>query len=140
MSIEAPPNGVTIMGYRVPMMASLVLWCVAWEIVGRTGAVFILPPFTDVLARIPELMLTPTWQAATVTTLWTFLAGMALAIAIGVPVGVLMGRSPAADKLLGMWVNVFASAPLSALVPILMILFGLGEKTVVITVFLFAVW
>jgi NitT/TauT family transport system permease protein len=140
MSIEAPPNGVTIMGYRVPMMASLVLWCVAWEIVGRTGAVFILPPFTDVLARIPELMLTPTWQAATVTTLWTFLAGMALAIAIGVPVGVLMGRSPAADKLLGMWVNVFASAPLSALVPILMILFGLGETTVVITVFLFAVW
>lgn len=34
----------------------------------------------------------------------------------------------------------FVSAPLSALVPILMILFGLGETTVVVTVFLFAVW
>jgi NitT/TauT family transport system permease protein len=133
-------DGVTILGIRVPMMASLILWCVLWEIVGRTGAIFILPPFTDVLARIPELILTPTWQNATLTTLWTFAAGMALAIGVGVPMGVLMGRSPAADKLLGMWVNVFASAPLSALVPILMILFGLGEMTVVITVFLFAVW
>ena len=74
------------------------------------------------------------------TTLWTFAAGMALAIGIGIPLGVLMGRSSAADRLLGMWVNIFASAPLSALVPVLMILFGLGETTVVVTVFLFAVW
>ena len=57
---------------------------------------------------------------------------MALAILVGVPLGVLMGRSTAADRLLGMWVNVFVSAPLSALVPILMILFGLGETTVML--------
>jgi len=46
----------------------------------------------------------------------------------------------AAENLLGMWVNVFASAPLSALVPVLMILFGMGETTIVVSVFLFAVW
>ena len=65
---------------------------------------------------------------------------MALAILVGVPLGILMGRSKAADRLLGMWVDVFVSAPLSALVPILMILFGLGETTVTLAVFLFAVW
>ena len=65
---------------------------------------------------------------------------MALAIGIGVPVGALMGRVKPIDDLLGMWVNVFVSAPLSALVPVLMILFGMGETTVVVTVFLFAVW
>ena len=32
------------------------------------------------------------------------------------------------------------SAPLSALVPVLMILFGLGDTTIVVAVFLFAVW
>jgi NitT/TauT family transport system permease protein len=51
-----------------------------------------------------------------------------------------MGRVKAADNLLGMWVDVFVSAPLSALVPVLMILFGLGEATIVVAVFLFAVW
>jgi NitT/TauT family transport system permease protein len=51
-----------------------------------------------------------------------------------------MGRFNAADKLLGMWVNLFVSAPLSALVPIIMILFGMGQATIVVTVFMFAVW
>ncbi len=65
---------------------------------------------------------------------------MAFAIVVGVVLGVLMGRVPAIDNLLGIWVNIFVSAPLSALVPVLMILFGMGETTVVVTVFLFAVW
>jgi NitT/TauT family transport system permease protein len=51
-----------------------------------------------------------------------------------------MGRVRAADRLLGIWVDLFVSAPLTALVPVLMILFGFGEQTIVITVFLFAVW
>jgi NitT/TauT family transport system permease protein len=126
--------------WRVPMMASLILWCIAWEVVGRIGAVFILPPFSEVLARIPELVATPSWQRATLTTLWTFSVGMVFAVVIGITLGVLMGRSRIADRLLGVWVNLFVSAPLSALVPVLMILFGLGETTVIVTVFLFAVW
>ena len=65
---------------------------------------------------------------------------MALSIVIGVPLGILMGRVKIADDLLGMWVNIFSSAPLSALVPVLMILFGFGEKTIVAAVFLFAIW
>jgi NitT/TauT family transport system permease protein len=75
-----------------------------------------------------------------VTTLRAFAIGMALAIVIGVALGALMGRVRAADRLLGMWVNLFVSAPLSALVPVLMILFGMGEKTIIVSVFLFAVW
>ncbi len=133
-------NSVRRRGWRVPMMASLLLWCLLWEIIGRSGAVFILPPFSDVLARIPELVSTQSWQNATVTTLRTFATGMTLAILVGITLGVVMGRSRIADRLLGIWVNLFVSAPLSALVPVLMILFGLGETTVIVTVFLFAVW
>ncbi|TIL83303.1 MAG: ABC transporter permease, partial [Mesorhizobium sp.] len=40
---------MTLFGYRVPMMASLLVWCVVWEIVGRLDLVFLLPPFSDVL-------------------------------------------------------------------------------------------
>jgi NitT/TauT family transport system permease protein len=75
-----------------------------------------------------------------VTTLRAFAIGMIAAVAVGVPLGVLMGRVRRADDLLGMWVNVFVSAPLTALVPVLMILFGFGETTIFVTVFLFAVW
>jgi NitT/TauT family transport system permease protein len=129
-----------VFGYRLPMIASLPLWCLLWEAVGRAEAIFLVPPLTSVIAALGELFGSAKFQAATVTTLRAFVLGMALAVAVGVPLGVLMGRVRAADRLLSMWVNVFVSAPLSALVPVLMLLFGLGEQTIVVTVFLFAVW
>jgi NitT/TauT family transport system permease protein len=129
-----------LFGYRLPMMSSLILWCLIWEIVGRLDLVLLFPPFSGVLLSLGELVQSPKFWAATWTTLGTFCIGMALAIVSGIALGVLMGRVKAAENLLGMWVNVFASAPLSALVPVLMILFGMGETTIVVSVFLFAIW
>ncbi len=131
---------MTIFGYRIPMMASLLVWCVAWEIVGRLDLMIMVPPFSEVLRAAVDLVQTPSWQSATVTTLRAFAIGTALSIVVGVPVGILMGRVKLADELLGLWVSIFSSAPLSALVPVLMILFGFGEKTIVAAVFLFAIW
>ena len=93
---------------RIPIMASLLVWAVLWEIAGRLELIFLLPPFTDVLAAAYDLVQTPTWQAATITTLRAFLIGMTLSIVIGIPLGFLMGRVKIADDLLGMWVNVFS--------------------------------
>jgi len=129
-----------IFGYRVPMMASILVWCLLWEIIGQTGLMYLVPPFSSVLAAVVELVQLEKFQVATVTTLRSFAIGMVLAAVIGIALGVLMGRVRAADKLLGMWVNLFVSAPLSALVPVLMILSGMGERTIVVSVFLFAVW
>ena len=129
-----------LFGVELPMMTSLILWCVLWEIAGRLDLVFLLPPLSAVLVAMTEIVPTPSFLNATWLTLGCFALGMVLAILVGVPLGVLMGRSRAADRLLGLWVNLFLSAPLSALVPILMILFGLGTTTIVATVFLFAVW
>ena len=129
-----------LFGYRVPMMASLIVWCVIWELVGRSGVMFLIPPLSDVVVAAYAMVQTGTWQAAAITTLNSFLLGMFFAITIGTVLGVLMGRFKVVDELFGIWVNIFVSAPLSALVPVLMILFGMGETTVVVTVFLFAVW
>jgi NitT/TauT family transport system permease protein len=42
--------------------------------------------------------------------------------------------------LMGMWVNIFESSPLTAIVPALMAILGFGLPTMVVTVFLFSVW
>ena len=131
---------MTLFGYRVPMTASLIVWCIVWELVGQSGVMFLVPPLSSVLAAAVTMVQTQTWQAAALITLHSFVVGMAFAIVVGVTLGVLMGRFKAVDDLFGIWVNIFVSAPLSALVPVLMILFGMGEMTVIVTVFLFAVW
>ena len=130
---------MTLFGIRIPTMASLLVWLAIWEIVGRLGLVMLFPPFTEVLAALGDVVTSHSFAAAVAVTVWSYLGGLALALGIGIPLGFLMGTVPAADKMLNMWVNVFLSAPLSALVPIFMILFGLGTPTVVVTVFMFAV-
>jgi NitT/TauT family transport system permease protein len=131
---------MTIFGRRIPMMVSLIAWAVLWEIVGRLDLVFLLPPFSRVVVACGELVHAGSFRHAALTTLEAFTTGMGIAVAAGVPLGVLMGRVEAVDRLFGMWVNVFVSAPLTALVPIIMILFGIGHATIVATVVMFAVW
>ena len=129
-----------ILGYRIPAAASLLIWGVLWEIVGRSGTVFILPPLSDVLSALVELVERSSFQAAALETLESFAIGMTVAIVGGVALGFFKGRNAAANNVLGMWVNIMASAPLSSLVPVLMLLFGLGQLTIVVTVILFSIW
>jgi len=131
---------VNIAGYRLPLFSSLVLWAVLWEILGHTDARLILPPLSAIAIRIAEIVPTQSFLEALLITGKAFFIGNVIAIGIGIPLGVLMGRSKLADDLLLPWVNVFLSAPLSALVPVIMVVAGIGEVTIVLTVVLFAIW
>jgi NitT/TauT family transport system permease protein len=131
---------MTIAGYRIPLFASLIVWAIVWEIAGRSGASLIIPPLSAIFSRMVEIVPTPAFLNALAISAKTFLIGNVIAIAIGVPLGVMMGRSVLADRIMLPWVNMFISAPLSALVPVIMVLFGLGETTIILTVVLFAIW
>jgi NitT/TauT family transport system permease protein len=131
---------VEINGYRIPPSAALLVWAALWEIVGRADLTMLMPPLTHVLARLPEIVPTGTFAEALGITARAFASGSLIAIAVGVPMGVIMGRWAIADRILLPWVNVFVSAPLSALVPVIMALFGFGETTIMLTVLLFAMW
>ena len=129
-----------IYGYRIPMMASLLIWAVLWEIVGQLDVTILLPPLSRVLVRMAEIVPTATFMSALWVTAQAFVIGNFIAILAGVPLGILMGRSEIADRIFLPWVNLFLSAPLTALVPVIMVLFGLGQTTIILTVVLFAVW
>jgi NitT/TauT family transport system permease protein len=131
---------MTVRGHRVPMAFSLLVWFAVWEVVGRLGLVSLLPPFTEVLAAFPEVVTSETFADAAWITLQAFVIGMALSLVVGIGVGILMGTSRAIGSLMGMWVNIFESSPLTAIVPALMALLGFGLPTMIVTVFLFSVW
>jgi NitT/TauT family transport system permease protein len=121
-------------------LLSLAVWFVVWEIVGRAGLSSIVPPFSSVIDAMFTVVPTEKFRAAALISLRSFGLGMGLAVAVGIPLGILMARTRTIGRLLGLWVNIFVSAPISALVPLLMAVVGIGETTVVVTVFLFAVF
>lgn len=131
---------MTLFGKRIPILFSLLVWFVIWEIVGRAKWSTIVPPFSGVIAAGITIIPTAKFSAAVAISLRSFALGMTLALLVGIPIGVLMARVASLGNVLGLWVNIFVSAPISALVPVLMALIGIGETTVVVTVFLFAVF
>ena len=131
---------MTIAGRRIPMPLSLLVWFAVWELVGRLGLVFLVPPFTDVLGAIGSVATSNRFGDAAVITLQAFGIGMALALVVGIGVGFLMGWVKPIGELMGMWANIFESSPLTAIVPALMALLGFGLPTMIVTVFLFSVW
>jgi NitT/TauT family transport system permease protein len=131
---------MTLFGKKIPVLFSLVIWFILWELVGQAKFSIIVPPFSNVLAAGIAILPSEKFAMAASISLRSFFLGMAFAVIIGIPVGVLMARLESVGRILGMWVNIFISAPISALVPILMSVIGIGETTVVVTVFLFAVF
>ena len=129
-----------LFGYRLPGMSSLILWGLLWEIVGRADLTFFVPPLSEVLETLFAIIGTPAFKKALAETAYAFSLGVFFAVVIGIIVGISMGKNRLLDELLLPWVNVFLSAPLTALVPVLMVLFGFGMKSIVITTALFAVW
>ena len=130
---------MTLRGHKVPIAFSLLVWCLLWEAVGRLGLISLIPPFTEVLGAMPEVMGSASFAEATTITFQAYGIGMALSMTIGIGLGILMGRVRAIGELMGMWVNIFESSPLTAVVPALIALLGFGLSTMIVTVFVFSV-
>ena len=73
-------------------------------------------------------------------SLQILLYGMLLAIAVGIPLGVVMGRVRQVDWTLDTYVNALYSTPMVALVPVLVLWLGIRMEAKVTVVFLFAVF
>ncbi|MBU2054048.1 MAG: ABC transporter permease subunit [Proteobacteria bacterium] len=104
------------------------------------GVSSIFPPISSILMVASTVLSSEKFIKAIEISLRTFALGMTLALLVGIGLGALMARVKTVREILGTWVNIFVSAPISALVPILMGILGIGEATVVATVFLFAVF
>lgn len=66
--------------------------------------------------------------------------GFVVAAAVGIPLGLAMGRSRIVDYAIGMYVKALFVTSLVALVPLLILVFGIGFTFRVAVVFLFAVF
>ena len=103
-------------------MSSLILW----GIVDQLELTFFLPPLSAIFSTLVEIGTTKVFLTALKDTGYAFFAGTFSVIAIGIPVGILMGKNRLIDELLLPWVNMFISAPLDALVPVLIVLFTIA--------------
>jgi len=120
--------------------ASVTFLLLLWQYFGRNiNPVFGSYPSEIALAFV-ELAKSGKLMAALLESIQPFLAGYGLAIVLGVPLGLLIGRFRVMEAALGIYVTAGYAMPLVALVPLLVLWLGLGFKVKVAVVFLMSVF
>ncbi|TRW47552.1 ABC transporter permease [Georgenia yuyongxinii] len=123
---------------RLHGMVGFAVLIAVGEIVGRSGIVpaSYLPPSSVVLVRAGELLLDGEFLGHAAATLLAWVAGLALAMLLAVPVGILVGTSELAYRASSALVEFLRPIPSVALIPIAMLMLGTGtEMKVVLTVY-----
>lgn len=118
-------------------LGALVLIAFVYELVARSGlfAPALMPSLVRVADTLWFMLADGTMLRHTLYTLGRVLAGLGLAIAIGLPLGLLMGRVPAIERFFMPLVSVLMPIPSLAWVPIFILWFGIGNVTTILIVF-----
>jgi len=119
-------------------LAAIGALLAVWEILGRMELTIFVPPASAVAEAWWGLVSTGTLAKAGASSLLSLAKGFVPAAFLGVALGLAMGRFRTVRYLLDGWINALMSAPLSALVPVLIALFGIRDTVVAATVFLFS--
>jgi NitT/TauT family transport system permease protein len=125
--------------------AVIVLLLIIWEL---------LPYFvpmkqgTRLFFTVPSRILATLWQMFASGTIWAplgvsataFAIGLALAIAAGLPLGILLGRSNTLNAMFDPFITAFNATPRLVFLPLLMLWLGIGLWSKVAIVFLGALF
>ena len=122
--------------------SSVAFLALLWQLSGSLGWVdpLLLPPPGEVLRTAGELLASGYRQ----TALWEHflissaraLSAFAVAIAIGVPLGLTMGLAPVLNAMLDPFVQFLRPLPKIALIPLVIVWFGIGEGSKFFLIFI----
>jgi NitT/TauT family transport system permease protein len=124
---------------RLRALVTITVAAALYEAVARTG--YFPPALMPTLPKVWDALVssvadgTMLWHAA--NTLYRVLAGLSLAIVIGLPLGILMGRFKPIEHFFMPLVSSLMPIPSLAWVPVFILWFGLGN-TVAILIVLYA--
>ena len=124
---------------------TIVLLLVVWQV---WPDIFPLKPGTELFFAVPSQIAGTLWNMFATGSIWTplrvsasaFALGLALAIAAGLPLGVLIGRSATLNAMIDPFITAFIATPRLVFLPLLMLWFGIGIWSKVAVVFIGALF
>ncbi|MGG3927151.1 ABC transporter permease [Metabacillus fastidiosus] len=123
----------------VKQTAAIFLLLVLWEVAPRIGLVDItfFPPFSKVAEGWQGLIISGELYAHFQASIIRSAIGFGLAIIIAIPLGLIIGWYPLANQLLNPVLELFRNTAALALLPVFILLLGIGETSKV-SIVLFA--
>lgn len=119
---------------------SLLVGVVLWEVVGRVWQVSFIPPVSEVLATLVELVESGEILGNLAASLVNLGVGFAISVVGGVVIGALMGVFPIVNSALDTYVYALLTAPSLVFAPIFFSIFGLGRGSIIALVVMYAMF
>jgi ABC-type nitrate/sulfonate/bicarbonate transport system permease component len=116
----------------------VLLFIVAWEIIGRLWGGILLAPFSRSIIALPGLVVRGDLIPALIVSNQSLLLGFGLSVGVGVPLGLLMGRAKRFERYIDLYLSVLLVTPVAAIIPLVIIFLGLGLAARICLVFIFA--
>lgn len=117
---------------------SAVLVFGAWEIAGRVPVSFAFPTFFESMAALWVLIIEGTLFIAYAETLKPLVVGIAISAFLGIGIGLWVGLDRRMNWLVSPIFVVMQTAPLAALIPLLVMAYGIGLTSKVFVVCIMA--
>lgn len=113
-----------------------------WEIAPRVGLLnpIFFPPFSKVILALQQLIGSGELQNHIGISLFRALLGFGLGAVIAIPLGFLMGRYSLFEKIMDLWIQGLRNTSQFALLPVFIMLFGIGEVSKVAITFYASIW
>ena len=115
---------------------SAIVVLLLWEIFGRKVNPLFLSYPSAIAGALVELLKSGEIQRQALGSLQVFAIGLSAALILGIGLGLLMGRYRLAEYMLDPYVYALDATPRVALIPLLLLWFGLGASSKIAIVFL----
>ena len=115
---------------------SVVVVLSLWEIFGRQVNPLFLSYPSAIARALVQLLVVGEFERQALGSLQVFAVGLIAALLVGIALGLLMGRYRLAEYLLDPFVYALDATPRVALIPLLLLWFGLGTSSKIAIVFL----
>jgi len=119
-------------------LASACVLFGTWEIAGRIPVSYSFPTFFNSMSALWAMTVDGTLWAAYGETLQPLVAGVAISAFLGIGIGLWAGLSKTFDWLFSPIFIVMQAAPLAALIPLLVLAYGIGLTSKVLVVCIMA--
>ncbi len=118
--------------------ASVVAFLLLWEWAARVPISFNFPSPGATLTALIALVRSGALLSATVTSLQSLLLGFGGAVVVGVPLGLVMGVVRPVGRVARVYLDVLIALPTAALIPLVILSFGINIASSAVIVFVFS--
>ena len=122
------------------VIASLLAGAAVWEGAGHVASAAFWAPLSATLESVAETARNGVLVRQIMSSFQLYFSGLALAISIGAPVGMLLARVRWLRVALENYIMMLYATPMVALIPFILSMMGFGFAPKVLVVFLFAVF